>query len=145
MRKLLLILALAAVGSSTAPLARPAQASFANPVLDADFPDPTVIGAPGGYYAYATQTQRDGKWVNIQLARSNDLVHWRYGGDALPKKPSWAATTQDFWAPHVERIGRRYVMYYSAKPDRSDERHAFASASRPPVRPRGRSPTSVAR
>ena len=125
MRKLLLILALAAVGSSTAPLARPSQASFANPVLDADFPDPTVIGAPGGYYAYATQTQRDGKWVNIQLARSNDLVRWRYGGDALPKKPSWAATTQDFWAPHVERIGRRYVMYYSAKPDNSDERHGL--------------------
>lgn len=126
MRRLLLILALAALGSSTAPLARPLQdASFANPVLDADFPDPTVIRVPGGYYAYATQTQRDGKWINIQLARSTDLVHWRYGGDALPAKPRWAATTQDFWAPHVEHVGKRWVMYYSAKPDNSDERHGL--------------------
>jgi arabinan endo-1,5-alpha-L-arabinosidase len=92
--------------------------TYANPVLDADFPDPTVIRAPDGlYYAYATQTQRGGRWLNIQLASSSDLVRWRYIGDALPSKPSWASGTQDFWAPHVSRAGSRYVMYFSAKPD----------------------------
>ena len=124
-----------ALGGCTTPQP-PAQATYQNPVLDADFPDPTVIKAPDGlYYAYATQTQRDGKWINIQLARSPDLVHWDYLGDALPGKPGWASTTQDFWAPHVIRDGSRYIMYYSGKPNTSDERHGLclgvAAASSP--------------
>ncbi len=114
----------------------PAQGSFANPVLDADFPDPTVIRNPDGfYYAYATQTERNGRWINLQVARSQDLVRWEYLGDALPTKPAWASKTQDFWAPHVIRDDGRYIMYYSAKPDTADERHglclAVATASTP--------------
>jgi arabinan endo-1,5-alpha-L-arabinosidase len=113
------------------PAAVPAlvTGSYVNPVLDEDFPDPTVIQAPDGYYyAYATQTLRDGEWTNIQVARSADLVHWRHLGDALPEKPSWARETQDFWAPYVRCDGDRYVMYYSAKPDGSGERHDHALA-----------------
>jgi arabinan endo-1,5-alpha-L-arabinosidase len=125
MRAFLAVAALVFLGACAAPLAR-TSATYVNPVLDADFPDPTVIKAPdGNYYGYATQTQRDGKWVNIQLARSSDLVHWQYLGDALPAKPGWASSTQDFWAPHVEQSGDRYIMYYSAKPDNSDERHGL--------------------
>ncbi|HVL30486.1 MAG TPA: family 43 glycosylhydrolase, partial [Sphingomicrobium sp.] len=64
---------------------------YANPILDADFPDPAVILADDGfYYAYATQTLRDGEWINIQVARSADLLHWDLLGDALPEKPAWA-------------------------------------------------------
>jgi arabinan endo-1,5-alpha-L-arabinosidase len=118
-----------------APLTPP-QAIYANPVLDADFPDPAVMRAPDGfYYAYATQTERGGKWINMQVARSADLVHWQQLGDALPAKPSWASKSQDFWAPHVIHDGRRYLMYYSAKPDSADERHglclAIATAAAP--------------
>jgi arabinan endo-1,5-alpha-L-arabinosidase len=110
--------------------------TYANPVLDADFPDPALLRAPDGfYYAYATQSQRNGTWINIQLARSLDLVSWQHLGDALPAKPAWASKTQDFWAPHVVRDGARYIMYYSAKPDTADERHglclAVATASTP--------------
>src|SRR5213075_3275876 len=87
---------------------------YVNPVLDEDFPDPSVILAPDGfYYAYATQTLRDGQWTNIQVARSSDLIHWQQLGDALPEKPSWAMQTQDFWAPFVVRKGDHYLMYYS--------------------------------
>jgi arabinan endo-1,5-alpha-L-arabinosidase len=94
------------------------QQTYANPVLDGDFPDPTVILAPDGfYYGYATQTQRGGHWIDIQLARSADLVHWKQLGDALSTKPAWASKTQDFWAPHVSREGSLYVLYYAAKPD----------------------------
>lgn len=32
-------------------------------------------------------TEIGGKWVNIQLARSADLVSWQHLGDALPAKP----------------------------------------------------------
>src|ERR1051325_3887592 len=83
-----------------APIATGGHATYVNPILDEDFPDPAVILAPDGYYyAYGTQTLRDGQWINIQVARSTDLVHWDHVGDALPEKPAWAQTTQDFWAP----------------------------------------------
>ena len=92
--------------------------TYSNPVLDADFPDPAVIRAEDGfYYAYATQTLRDDGWINIQVARSADLVDWEDLGDALPQKPGWAQETQDFWAPSVISDGSRYFMYYSATPD----------------------------
>src|SRR6476646_7519435 len=95
---------------------------YTNPVIDADFPDPAVILAPDGYYyAYATQTLRDGHWINIQVARSADLVHWQLLGDALPEKPDWARETQDFWAPFVLYDGQRYLMYYSATHDACHE------------------------
>ncbi len=103
------------------PRSRRRIGTYTNPVLDADFPDPSVILAPDGfYYAYATQTLRDGEWINIQVARSPDLVHWQHLGDALPEKPSWARETQDFWAPYVVQDGDRYLMYYSATPDVCD-------------------------
>src|SRR5690348_18414841 len=82
---------------------------YTNPILDADFPDPAIILAPDDYYyAYGTQTLRDGHWINIQVARSRDLIHWEQLGDALPTKPDWAQTTQDFWAPRSEerRVGK---------------------------------------
>lgn len=106
---------------------------YANPVIDADFPDPAVILADDGfYYAYATQTLGDDGWINIQVARSCDLVHWEHLGDALPDKPTWARNTQDFWAPSLIYDGSTYFMYYSATPDEceSHERgHALAIAT----------------
>jgi arabinan endo-1,5-alpha-L-arabinosidase len=107
--------------------------TYVNPVLDADFPDPAVILAPDGYYyAYATQTLRDGHWINIQVSRSADLIHWEHFGDALPEKPEWASTTQDFWAPSVIFDGTNYYMYYSATPDvchHHERGHALAVAT----------------
>lgn len=113
-----------------------AEAQYENPVLAEDFPDPAVLRAPDGfYYAYATQTNREGRSINIQVARSRDLVRWSHLGDALPVKPGWASETQDFWAPHVVRDGGTYYMYYSGKPNVTDETHglclAVATASRP--------------
>lgn len=88
-----------------------------NPVLNLDFPDPTVINVNGNYYAYATQSEHDGTTENIQLAVSTDLLHWKYIGDAMPQKPQWASSTQDFWAPHVlYNAGlRKYILFYSGK------------------------------
>ena len=94
-------------------------ADYRNPVLDADFPDPAVLLAPDGYYyAYGTQTKREGQIINLQVARSLDLVQWEYLGEGLPDKPTWAAHTQRFWAPDVSRrADGRYLLYYSAQPD----------------------------
>lgn len=96
-----------------------APGRYRNPVLDADFPDPTIIrAADGWYYAYGTQTKLfGGRIVNLQVARSRDLVRWDYLGEGLPEKPAWARTTQEIWAPHVTEHRGRYYLYYSAEPD----------------------------
>ncbi len=52
----------------------PRNIAATNPVLDIDFPDPTVINVNGTYYAYATQGNYNGKMNNIQLATSKNLV-----------------------------------------------------------------------
>ncbi|HWT14110.1 MAG TPA: glycoside hydrolase family 43 protein [Allosphingosinicella sp.] len=93
--------------------------TYANPVLDSDFPDPAVLRASdGAYYVYATQGGgAEGAMLNVQVARSSDLIAWEVLGDALPVKPGWASRTQDFWAPHVLEAGGVYYLYYSAKPD----------------------------
>jgi arabinan endo-1,5-alpha-L-arabinosidase len=124
--------------SPGAGTARPSPRPETKPAIDADFPDPAVLKAPDGfYYVYATQTEREGRWVNLQVARSRDLKHWQWIGDALPSKPRWASRTQDFWAPDVVRDGKIYYMYYSAKPDNADERHGLCLAVATATRPEG--------
>jgi len=94
-------------------------ATYQNPVLNTDFPDPSVLLAPDGYYyAYATQTKYQGQVLNFQVARSRDLVSWEHLGEALPAKPAWAASSQRFWAPDVSRHpDGRYLLYFSAQPN----------------------------
>ena len=143
MRPALLIAAAVATlnGCATPPPAGPDRpTTYANPVLDADFPDPAVLKAPDGfYYAYGTQGGGEGSMRNIQVARSSDLVRWELVGDALPEKPAWAARTQDFWAPHVHAADGRYYLYYSAKPDAalSDDKRGLCLAVAVADRPHG--------
>ena len=71
------------------------SALYTNPVWNDDFADPTIIrAADGWYYAYGTQTKRHGTIINLQVARSADLVQWDYLGEGLPVKPAWASSTQ---------------------------------------------------
>ncbi|HEX8398619.1 MAG TPA: glycoside hydrolase family 43 protein [Pyrinomonadaceae bacterium] len=135
----ILILVIAALLFSSASFAQNSTglnrktALYQNPIFDFDFPDPTVIRAADGYfYAYATQTIVNGNWINIQVARSNDLINWQRLGDALPVKPNWANQTQDFWAPHVQYADGKYFMYYSADPNsRTGLCLAVATATNP--------------
>jgi arabinan endo-1,5-alpha-L-arabinosidase len=112
-----------------------AGGTYVNPVLDRDFPDPAVLRAPDGwFYAFATQTHAGHAMLNIQVARSRDLVGWEHLGEALAEKPRWAFSKQDYWAPHVifDAGLARYFMYYSAEPDGpSGKCLAVATASAP--------------
>jgi len=85
------------------------------PAIDADFPDPTVIAANGKYYAFATNSGRNGKLMNVQVAVSDDLKSWKMLDDAMPQKPAWASS--DFWAPHViyKDVLKQYVLFFSAE------------------------------
>jgi arabinan endo-1,5-alpha-L-arabinosidase len=92
---------------------------YRNPTLDRDFPDPDVIRAHDGwYYAYSTESDPARGHVNIGVARSRDLVHWNYLGDALPALPKWGDQAVVSWAPQVVSHGGRYFLYYSIVPDR---------------------------
>jgi beta-xylosidase len=95
------------------PAAAPATATFTNPVLDRDFPDPDVIKVDGQYYAYATNSGG----INIQVARSRDLVNWSVLMDGLPTLPAWASRQFGYvWAPEVSSFdGKTFTMYYVAR------------------------------
>ena len=115
-----LLVLLAALAAACAQFAPGRGASYTNPVLDHDFPDPAVLRAPDGwFYAYATQSSRGEEMLNIQVARSRSLTLWEIVGDALPEKPRWAQRKQGFWAPHViyDDEQRRYFMYYTQERD----------------------------
>ena len=83
---------------------------YPNPVIDYSLPDPSIIkGEDGYFYLYATEDIR-----NLPIHRSKDLVNWEFVGTAFTD-----ATRPDFepeggiWAPDINKIGDKYVLYYS--------------------------------
>lgn len=115
-------IAVAAVLTFIGAFAHATQVPSTQAAWNLDFPDPSILKASDGYYyAYATQTISETTkaplLMNIQVARTKDLKNWTHLGDALPTKPTWAHTTQKFWAPHVNAHNGKYYMYFSAEPD----------------------------
>ena len=106
-----------------------AQSTYSNPVLKNDCPDPTVIddrARSGYFYLYSTQTapgsvmNRDAspkdlssKVVNLPIYKSKDLVNWEFVGDGFPEgRPSWLKNGA-LWAPDINYVNGRYVLYYA--------------------------------
>ncbi|HEY0070694.1 MAG TPA: family 43 glycosylhydrolase, partial [Chloroflexia bacterium] len=85
--------------------------------------DPMVISATDGYYyAYATfDPIREGdfnidgnlNFHKIPMARSSDLVHWTYIGDAITSNPTYADPNSLYWAPDVRYFDGQYHMFYA--------------------------------
>ena len=103
----------AAGGGGAPPPPRPAAASaatFKNPVIDENFPDPGILRHGGTYYAYAT----NGNGSNVPYAVSRNLVNWTMKGDAMPALPDWVKGGRT-WAPEVAQIGNRFALYYTAQ------------------------------
>ena len=106
MNRLTSILLLLALLQAPAALAK--RQIYNNPVIKRDFPDPTVIRHTDGYYyAYSTGNL-------VPVYRSPNLVAWTSVGNAFT-----SATRPQFvegagiWAPDINKIGDKYVMYYS--------------------------------
>lgn len=104
---------------------------FTNPVFDRDFPDPAVIEADGGYYAYATNSRLG----NVPALTSPDLVTWEPAGDAMPVLAPWV-TGGRTWAPEVAVLAPdRYVLYYTALGTASDRQCVGRAVATSPAGP----------
>jgi xylan 1,4-beta-xylosidase len=86
-------------------------ASYKNPVLPGDYPDPSVIRVGDEYWATATTSE----WAPLfPLLRSGDLVNWEHAGNIFERRPEWAVG--NFWAPELfEHQGKFYVYYVGRK------------------------------
>ena len=97
-------------GASATSAAPPRQ--FTNPVLDGNFADPHVLKVGDTWYAYATGDLI----VNLQVARSADLVRWERLDDALPELPEWSVLQKGLtWAPEVAQTPAGFVLYYTLR------------------------------
>ncbi|UBV44220.1 glycoside hydrolase family 43 protein (plasmid) [Deinococcus taeanensis] len=96
----------AAQGAATA--ARPA--TYTNPVISDDFPDPFILRVDKTYYAYGTNSGG----VDLPVLKSTDLVTWQRLGEGFGRLGSWA-TGGFTWAPEVARTSAGYVLYYTAR------------------------------
>lgn len=79
-------------------------------IIPGDFPDPTVIRTPQGYYAAGTSSE----WApHFPVYHSTDLLNWKQVGYVFDKTPEWASGS--FWAPEYYKIGNTYYLYYVAR------------------------------
>ena len=92
--------------------------AYTNPLINNDFPDPSVIEVRGkGYFAYATHDEFSPTINNILVSHSWDLVNWSAPKGALLSPPLWAQSCHRFWCPQVVQMGSLFHLYYAAEPD----------------------------
>ena len=102
------------------------RATYTNPVLEGDYPDPSILRLEDGYWATVTS----GGWAPIfPLFHSRDLVNWRVAGAVFQRRPEWSV--RSFWAPEIERDRGRYFVYYTARKKDGPLCVAVATARRP--------------
>ncbi|GHT59887.1 arabinan endo-1,5-alpha-L-arabinosidase [Bacteroidia bacterium] len=83
---------------------------YRNPVTRKSVPDPSIIQVgDGSFYLYSTEDVR-----NLPVYHSTDLVNWKLTGTAFSEatRPSFEPKG-GLWAPDINYINGRYVLYYS--------------------------------
>jgi beta-xylosidase len=101
-------------------------ATYTNPVVAGDHPDPSVIRVGKEYWATATTSQ----WAPVfPLLRSTDLVNWTLEGSVFERAPEWSAGS--YWAPEIAEHDGRYFVYYTARRRNGPLCVAAASAPKP--------------
>ncbi|GAB7365019.1 hypothetical protein MBLNU230_g5801t1 [Neophaeotheca triangularis] len=95
-----------------------AKRAPSGPVIESDFPDPSIVEIGGTWYAFGTQSVYDQPNIKIQLATSPDFTTWTLssGHDALRTLPPWVdSSNPKVWAPEVIQIDDgSFLMYFSA-------------------------------
>ena len=105
--------------------------AYRNPLFTAfSLPDPDVIRADDGYfYLYATEHDRNNANMrNVPIMRSSDLMTWTRVGAMFTDQnhPQITNGNAGIWAPSINRIGNKYVCYYSQPGD--NYKHAIGVA-----------------
>ncbi len=92
---------------------------YQNPVIRNNCADPSVFDdreRSGYFYAYSTQngTSGDANGVYLPVYKSTDMVNWELVGNAFGgmERPQWISGTR-IWAPDIEYIDGRYVLYFA--------------------------------
>jgi beta-xylosidase len=100
------------IGAATPALGAPPSVSVSvvGPVYSGDAPDPSVLTVGHTYYAYTTNSGVN----SVPVLASDDLVHWRLVGDAMPVAATWASTGFS-WSPSVSTTpSGGYQLFYDA-------------------------------
>ena len=102
------------------------SATYSNPVIPGDHPDPSIIRVGSDYWATSTTSQ----WAPIfPLLHSRDLVNWTLEGSAFEEPPQWSAGS--YWAPEISTYRGKYFIYYTARKKNGPLCVAVATAPRP--------------
>ncbi|SHE81266.1 arabinan endo-1,5-alpha-L-arabinosidase [Mariniphaga anaerophila] len=95
------------------------NSKYYNPVIAHNCADPSVIDdrdRTGYFYSYSTQNGTSGAsdCVYLPIYRSKDLVTWEYIADAFGEdRPQWREDSR-MWAPDINYINGKYILYYAA-------------------------------
>ncbi len=104
------------------------EATYRNPVIPGNMPDPTVIRVGDIYYAAGTSSE----WaLPYRLYESKDLVNWTYLGALFKEMPAW--TMGSYWAPELFYRNGTYYVYYTAR-RRSDHKSFIGVATTRDIR-----------
>jgi beta-xylosidase len=102
------------------------RATYTNPVLAGDYPDPSVIRVGRDYYATATSSE----WgPEFPILHSRDLVNWEIIGTVFPERPAWSVG--NYWAPEIWQEKGKIYIFYTARKAGGSLCIAVATANKP--------------
>ncbi len=93
--------------------------TYSNPVINANMPDPTVMrDTDGSFYLYGSDDTN-----NIPVYKSSDLINWTLKGTAFTDatRPSLVQNGGELTSPDINKIGDKYVLYFSESTSEGDE------------------------
>lgn len=103
------------------------RATTINPVINANFPDPSILqDSDGTWYTFGTNSGGH----NVQVAKATSVAGpWTVLDlDLLPVVGSWS-NGADVWAPDIRKIGDKYVLYYTAVDSQQTTHHCIGTAT----------------
>jgi beta-xylosidase len=102
------------------------RATYANPAVAGDFPDPSVTRVGQDFWGAATSSE----WgPEFPILHSRDLVNWEVVGTVFTRPPAWSVG--NYWAPEISQDRGRFFIYYAARKRNGPLCVAVATAARP--------------
>ena len=102
------------------------KATYTNPVVAGDYPDPSVIRVGKDFYATATSSE----WSpEFPILHSTDLVNWEIVGDVFPRRPEWSVG--NYWAPEIWQDNGKFYVFYVARKKGANLCIAVATSDQP--------------